>query len=134
MSEEKSKAYEITKQVEIDDDLREKLQKLYKKRGQIDRLLGLERCGYMDITLGVLTDVKDKEDLKKKLYSLIEHEGCKSYYERDYDVYRGLEETPRHGLEVKCHYPKAVTVNGHTRKEAWVQFNAEEINLIEVEE
>lgn len=120
MSEEKSKAYNITKQVEIDNDLREKLRKLYRKRGQIDRLLALEGCAYMDITLGVLTDVKDKDALKKKLYKLIKSEGCKPYYERDYEFYNGLEEISRHGLEVKC----------HSKAGNWVQFSAEEAHLI----
>ena len=119
MSEEKSKTYNITKEIEITPELREKLQKLYRKRGHIDRL---QRCLYMTIPLGILINVKDKDDLKKRLYRLIEHEDCKPYYERDYDVYKGLEENPRYGLEIKC----------YSKTGNWMQFNAEEINLIEV--
>lgn len=122
MSEEKSKAYEITKQVEITLELREKLRKLYRKRGARDRLIELERCMYISITVGVLTNVKDKDDLKKKLYRLIEYEDRKPHYERDYEFYNGFEETSRHGLEVKC----------YSKTGNWMQVNAEEINLIEV--
>lgn len=127
----KSKAYKVTKEIEINDELRQQLHDMYRRRGTKHYLVELEHCWSVLVTVGVLIDVKDKDDLKKKLYKLIEQEGCEPYYERDYGFYGLFEEEPRHTLEVKCHYPKVVTVRGCPREEIWMQFKAEEINLIE---